>query len=104
MVTLSFVVAAWRLHPDLGQVARGFVPSVPHHDVTRYAFLTVSIVGATVSPYLLNFYSSGAIEEKWTQQDLWINRLTAWLRHGVRKYRSRWDASSRRRSSSGRSI
>ena len=29
MVTLSFVVAAWRLHPDVGQIARGFVPSVP---------------------------------------------------------------------------
>ena len=79
MVTLSFVIAAWRLHPDVGQVMWGFVPSVPHHDVTRYAFLVVSIIGATVSPYLLNFYSSGAIEEKWTQQDLWINRSTAWL-------------------------
>jgi Mn2+/Fe2+ NRAMP family transporter len=82
MVTLSFVVAAWRLHPDVGPVARGFVPSIPQHDVTRYAFLAVSIVGATVSPYLLNFYASGAIEEKWTQQDLWINRLTAWCGMG----------------------
>jgi Mn2+/Fe2+ NRAMP family transporter len=78
IVTLSFVVAAWRLHPELGPIVRGFAPSLPHHDVTRYAFLVVSIVGATVSPYLLNFYASGAIEEKWTQQDLWINRLTAW--------------------------
>ena len=49
-------------------------------------FSTVSIVGATVSPYLLNFYFVGAIEEKWTEQDLWINRLTAWLRHGIRQY------------------
>jgi Mn2+/Fe2+ NRAMP family transporter len=82
IVTLSFVVAAWRLHPDVGPIARGFVPSVPHHDLTRYAFLVVSIVGATVSPYLLNFYASGAIEEKWTEQDLWINRLTAWCGMG----------------------
>jgi Mn2+/Fe2+ NRAMP family transporter len=77
LVTLSFVVAAWRLHPAGGPVAAGFVPSVPGHDITRYAFLAVSIVGATVSPYLLNFYSSGAVEEKWTAEDLWINRLTA---------------------------
>jgi Mn2+/Fe2+ NRAMP family transporter len=82
IVTLSFVIAAWRLHPDAGQIASGFIPSVPHHDIVRYAFLTVSIVGATVSPYLLNFYSSGAIEEKWTDEDLWINRLTAWLGMG----------------------
>jgi Mn2+/Fe2+ NRAMP family transporter len=82
LVTLSFVLAAWRLHPDASQLVRGFVPSVPGHDVTRYAFLVVSIVGATVSPYLLNFYSSGAIEEKWTQPDLWINKATAWLGMG----------------------
>ncbi len=82
MVTLSFVLSAWRLHPEPAQVVQGFVPSIPDHDVTRYAFLTVSIVGATVSPYLLNFYSSGAIEEKWTQQDLWINRFTSWFGMG----------------------
>jgi Mn2+/Fe2+ NRAMP family transporter len=82
MVTLSFVVAAWRLHPDTHSIAEGFVPSTPHHDVTRYAFLAVSIVGATVSPYLLNFYSSGAIEEKWTEQDVWVNRITAFLGMG----------------------
>src|SRR4029077_4027441 len=70
------------LHPDPRPIVSGFIPSLPHHDLTRYVFLTVSIVGATVSPYLLNFYSSGAIEEKWSQQDLWSNRLTAFLGMG----------------------
>jgi Mn2+/Fe2+ NRAMP family transporter len=79
MVTLSFVVAAWQLQPDPGSLARGFVPSLPSHDLTRYSFLAVSIVGATVSPYLLNFYASGAIEEKWTVSDLWINRVTSYF-------------------------
>jgi Mn2+/Fe2+ NRAMP family transporter len=79
MVTVSFVVAAWHLHPEPKALAAGFVPSLPGHDLTRYAFLTVSIVGATVSPYLLNFYSSGAIEEKWTEPDLWINRVTSYV-------------------------
>ena len=82
MVTLSFAVAAWRLHPNPRSIAEGFIPSTPHHDLTRYAFLAVSIVGATVSPYLMNFYSSGAIEEKWTEKDLWINRVTAFLGMG----------------------
>jgi Mn2+/Fe2+ NRAMP family transporter len=82
MVTLSFVFAAWRLEPEAASVAQGFVPSVPNHDLTRYAFLAVSIVGATVSPYLLNFYSSGGVEEKWTADDLWINRVTAFLGMG----------------------
>jgi Mn2+/Fe2+ NRAMP family transporter len=82
IVTLSFVVAVWRLGPDPVPIARGLLPSVPDHDLTRYAFLAVSIVGATVSPYLLNFYSSGAVEEKWTQDDLWTNRVTAFLGMG----------------------
>jgi Mn2+/Fe2+ NRAMP family transporter len=82
MITLSFVVAAWWLHPPVADVARGFVPQLPGHDRTRYAFLVVSIVGATVSPYLLNFYSSGAVEEQWTEADLWINRATSFLGMG----------------------
>jgi Mn2+/Fe2+ NRAMP family transporter len=82
IVTVAFVVAAWRLQPPIKDVATGFIPSLPHHDLTRYAFLTVSIVGATVSPYLLNFYSSGAIEEKWTEPDLWINRVTCYFGMG----------------------
>ena len=82
LITLAFVVSVWRLQPDAGDVASGLIPSLPQHDLTRYGFLTVSIIGATISPYLLNFYSSGAIEEKWTQSDLWINRTTAFFGMG----------------------
>ena len=82
MVTVTFIIAAWQLNPDHKAVVQGFIPSLPGHDLTRYAFLTISIVGATVSPYLLNFYSSGAIEEKWTEPDLWINRTTSYLGMG----------------------
>lgn len=82
LITLSFVLAAWRLHPPAATVARGFLPTVPDHDLARYGFLAVSMVGATVSPYLLNFYASGAVEEKWTEADLWINRTTAFVGMG----------------------
>jgi Mn2+/Fe2+ NRAMP family transporter len=39
----------------------------------------VAILGATVSPYLVTFYSSGAVEEKWTSRDLVPNRGVAGL-------------------------
>jgi Mn2+/Fe2+ NRAMP family transporter len=55
------------------------VPSRPSHDLTRYAFLAVSILGATVSPYLLNFYASGTIEEEMTERELWVNRTTSYM-------------------------
>ena len=82
LVTVSFVVAAWRLHPAPAALGRGLLPALPQHDLVRYGFLAVSIVGATISPYLLNFYASGAVEEKWTEDDLWINRSTAFAGMG----------------------
>jgi NRAMP (natural resistance-associated macrophage protein)-like metal ion transporter len=79
LVTLAFVVGAFRLHPDTGALLRGFVPSLPaaSGSLPRYGLLAVGILGATISPYLLNFYSSGAVEEKWSEKDLVANRLVS---------------------------
>src|SRR5207247_11321093 len=79
MITLSFVLGAWWVHPDWHAVARGFVPHLPSQDRAQYGYLAVSIIGATVSPYLVSFYSSGAIEEGWKTSDLGPNRLTSVL-------------------------
>src|SRR4051794_22497182 len=79
LVTLSFVYAAMRLQPDPASLLHSFVPSMPQHEPARYAFIAVSIVGATVSPYLLNFYSSGSIEEQMHESELWVNRTTSYL-------------------------
>ena len=77
MVTLSFVVAAWWLRPDWHAVAAGLMPRRPATDGAQYTYLAVGILGATISPYLVSFYSSGAIEEKWKTKDLGPNRFVA---------------------------
>ena len=82
LITLSFVVAALKLHPNAKALGTGLIPSLPQHDALRYWALAVNIVGATVSPYLLNFYASGAIEEEIREKDLWVNRLTAFVGMG----------------------
>jgi Mn2+/Fe2+ NRAMP family transporter len=82
LITVVFVVAAWKLHPDLSSFVRGVIPSLPTHDKSNYFFLAVSIIGATISPYLFNFYSSGAVEDEWGEEDLWPNRITATLGMG----------------------
>jgi len=79
LVTLAFVAAAWKLEPNVSAVGASLIPSLPTHHHTRYAFLAVSILGATVSPYLLNFYASGSIEEKLNESELWVNRTTAYV-------------------------
>jgi len=79
LITIVFIVAAIKLHPDWTHVAKGFVPTLPSHEPAHYWFLAVSIIGATISPYLFNFYSSGAVEDKWDQSDLVPNKITAGL-------------------------
>jgi Mn2+/Fe2+ NRAMP family transporter len=78
LVTVAFVVGAVRQHPPLEALMAGIVPTVPDHDLLRYLFTGVSILGATISPYLISFYSSGAVEEEWDESQLRSNRLVAW--------------------------
>lgn len=77
LVTLSFPLAAVLLHPNWPDVASALVPHRPHTQGVQYAYLAVSILGATISPYLVTFYSSGAVEEKWQTRDLPANRIVA---------------------------
>ena len=77
LVTLAFIVAAFKLHPAAADVAAGLVPRGPSHDPAKYWFTAVSMVGASVSPYLFYFYSAGAVEDGWDEGYLTINRITA---------------------------
>jgi Mn2+/Fe2+ NRAMP family transporter len=77
LVTLCFVVGACVLHPLWRDVAAGALPTLPSHDKARYWFIAVSVLGASISPYLFFFYSSGAIEDKWDDGYLNVNRIVA---------------------------
>lgn len=77
LVTVAFAVGAMKLHPDYGAVAHGALPTLPHDDKAHYWFVAVSILGASISPYLYYFYSSGAIEEKWDTTYIMTNRVIA---------------------------
>jgi len=77
LVTISFFVSALKLHPDWSAAASSLLPSLPESDKAKYWFLAVSILGASISPYLMYFYSSGAIEDEWDRTYIPINRLIA---------------------------
>jgi Mn2+/Fe2+ NRAMP family transporter len=77
LVTISFVVAAIKLHPDWSSAAHGLLPSLPGDDKAKYWFIAVSILGASISPYLMYFYSSGAVEDDWDESYIPINRVIA---------------------------
>jgi Mn2+/Fe2+ NRAMP family transporter len=75
LVTICFVVAAVKLHPDWHSAARGLLPSLEGDQKAKYGFIAVSILGASISPYLMYFYSSGAIEDEWDVSYIPINRV-----------------------------
>ncbi len=79
LLTLVFVVAAWKLGFSWAEVGRGLVPSLPASDSAGYWFIAVSIIGSIYQPYVFNFYASGAVEDKWSLKDIPSNRAVATL-------------------------
>jgi len=77
LVAISFAVGAIQLHPTWPTLGRALLPSLPSHDHARYWYLAISMLGASISPYLYLFYSAGAIEDEWTIEHLGVNRITA---------------------------
>ncbi|MGY5811727.1 Nramp family divalent metal transporter [Rhizobium sp. LEGMi198b] len=77
LIALSFVVAVFVMRPPWDEVAKGMVPTLPREDPLHYSFIVVGILGALISPYLLYFYSSGAIEDKWDKSYFGANRAIA---------------------------
>jgi Mn2+/Fe2+ NRAMP family transporter len=80
LVTLSFYVAIVALGGPRPELLRTLVaPPVDVASLGTYLQLSAAILGATISPYLLYFYSSGTREEDWSSGSLGLNRATAVL-------------------------
>lgn len=83
LVTLSFVAGIVALGGPRGDVLPTlWRPEVKAGQLADYLYLAAAILGATISPYLLYFYSSGAREEGWGRQSLFLNKVTAVLGMG----------------------
>src|SRR5213080_3066732 len=80
---LVFAVAAVKLHPAWGAVARGFVPHVSTQSPLLYAYFAIGLLGAAMTPYEVYFYSSGGVEERWGPKDLNLNRVNAMIGYGL---------------------
>ena len=80
LLMVVFAVCAWKLQPSWAEAARGFLPGVGAHDkhhLLLYAYFAVGIFSAMLMEYEVHFYSSGAIEEEWTVDDLGENVAVA---------------------------
>lgn len=73
-------VSAWMLGPDWKALAHGVIPQLSmgdSHQTLRYWFFAVGIFSAMLMEYEAHFYSSGALEEDWTEKDLPENFMVA---------------------------
>lgn len=78
LLTLSFIVGIIALGgPSHELFSTLWKPQIQQGNLIDYLYLTAAILGSTVSPYLLYFYSSGAREENWSGSSLLLNRVTA---------------------------
>ena len=77
LLMVVFVVLAWKLAPDWGEVATGLVPTLPAirgDQQLLYAYYAVALLSAVMLPYETYFYAAGAVEDRWTPHDLRLNR------------------------------
>lgn len=80
LALLVYIAIAISLEPDWSKVARGLMPALPSQEMPGmgvYAYYVVGLFSAILMPYEVHFYSSGAIEEKWTPKDLPANFANA---------------------------
>jgi manganese transport protein len=77
LLLVAFGVALFLLGPDWGELVRQVTaPSVPAGESTAvYWYYAVALFGAAMTPYEVFFFSSGAVEERWSARDLTTNRL-----------------------------
>jgi Mn2+/Fe2+ NRAMP family transporter len=80
---LVFAVAAVKLGPDWGQAGSGLLPHLAQNNKLLYAYFTIGLLGAALTPYEVYFYSSGGIEERWTPKDIGLNRANAIIGYGL---------------------
>jgi Mn2+/Fe2+ NRAMP family transporter len=81
LALIVFVVALVKLGPDwgdlLGQAAH---PNVPDGETAfTYAYFGIALFGAAMTPYEVFFFSAGAVEERWTADDLATERANVFV-------------------------
>jgi manganese transport protein len=81
LALIVFAVALWRLGPDwsgvLHEATHPVVPRGEGHPT--YFYYAIALFGTGMSPYEVFFFSSGAVEEKWSPKDLVVERANVFI-------------------------
>ena len=80
LMMIVTVISAVKMGPDWKGIGAGLLPRLlagGGHQTMRYWYFAVGIFSAMLMEYEVHFYSSGAIEEDWTPDDLGENFMVA---------------------------
>ena len=81
LVLVVFIVALFRLPTDWSQLWGEASHPVPAGDENwgTYGFFAVALFAAAMTPYEVFFFSSGAVEERWSTKDLLTSRANVFI-------------------------
>ncbi|MEY2398009.1 MAG: manganese transport protein [Actinomycetota bacterium] len=81
LMLITFLVALFHLHPPWHELLHSAShPAIPKNETPfTFAYYAIALFGAAMTPYEVFFFSSGAVEEKWTVDDLNLNRANVYI-------------------------
>jgi len=81
LALVVFVVALWQLGPDWNDLSRQMATfdKPGDEDWATYAYYAVALFGAAMTPYEVFFFSSGGVEEHWSERDLGTMRANVFV-------------------------
>ena len=81
LALIVFAVAVVKLGPDWGALTSAAThPHVPTREtVWSYCYYAIALFGAAMTPYEVFFFSSGAVEEHWSDSDLAVERANVFI-------------------------
>jgi manganese transport protein len=79
LTLVVFALAVFWLHPNWSDLGGQFLQQAPpqssEEDPATYWYFAIGLFGSSMTPYEVFFFSSGAVEEKWTTKDLSQSRV-----------------------------
>jgi len=81
LALLGFLFALFHYGPDWSHLfSQAAHPGVPKDEtIFTYLYFGIALFGSAMTPYEVFFFSSGAVEEHWTEKDLSLNRANVYV-------------------------
>lgn len=81
LALLVFGVTLWQLQPDWMSLGHDLVTADKPvgENWLVYAYFAVALFGAAMTPYEVFFFSSGGVEERWSDKDIGVMRANVFI-------------------------